>query len=63
MRAVILSTALLGLCACGVPPEEDISSRSGYSPLDTSYFVPVDGEVRDALATSDEWAELVDSYR
>lgn len=63
MRAVILMISLAALSACGVPPEEDISARGEFSPLQSSYFVPVTDTTREALENSDAWAETLASYR
>jgi len=63
MRAVIFTAGLLILSACGATVEEDISSRSEYSPLGDAFFLPVDDQTRAALDASPAWAELVDSYQ
>lgn len=63
MRAVIFVTGLLALSACGTTVQEDISSRSEFSPIRGSFFLPVDDQTRSALETSPEWADLVDSYQ
>ena len=63
MRAAILTAALVGLTACGTTPQEDISSRSEFSPVRGSFFLPVDDQTRSALEASPEWADLVEAYQ
>lgn len=63
MRAVIFTLGSLALSACGTTVEEDISSRSDYSPLGEVFFVPVTDETRAALAASAEWSDFVDNYQ
>ncbi len=63
MRAVIFTVGLLALSACGTTVEEDISSRSDYSPLGEVFFLPVDDSTRAALDASPEWAEFVEDYQ
>ncbi len=48
------------LAACGVPANEDISSKSDFKPLGQAFFVPVDPA---ELAQSQAWAEVVESYQ
>ena len=48
------------LAACGVPPSEDISSKSDFKPLGSAFFVPVDPT---ALEQSDAWDEFVKGYQ
>ncbi len=48
------------LAACGVPPSEDISSKSDFKPLGTALFVPVDPA---ALEQSDAWSSFVEGYQ
>ena len=59
MRNYLVVGGFAVLAACGVPPSEDISSKSDFRPLGTSYFVPV---VRSELEQSQAWRDLVDSY-
>lgn len=59
MKPFAMLAVAAALAACGVPPEEDISAKSDFSPLGSSYFFPVDA---DELKRSKAWGELVDSY-
>ncbi len=49
-----------GLSACGVPPGEEISSKSDFKPLGQAFFVPIDPN---ALEQSEAWADVVESYQ
>ena len=60
MYKYLLISGFAVLTACGVPAEEEISSRSDFKPLGHAFFVPVDPA---ALEQSDAWADVVDSYR
>lgn len=59
MRNYLVVGGFAVLAACGVPPSEEISSKSDFQPLGASYFVPVD---RSELEQSQAWGDLVDSY-
>ena len=60
MKNVMIIGALAVLAACGVPPSEDISSKSDFKPLGTAFFVPVDPA---ALEQSEAWGSYVESYQ
>lgn len=60
MKNVMIIGALAMLAACGVPPSEDISSKSDFKPLGSAFFVPVDPT---ALEQSDAWDEFVKGYQ
>jgi len=62
MKPIICMVGLLALSACGATTGDDISSRSDYSPIRGSFFVPIDGQTRAALDTSPEWEDLVGRY-
>lgn len=60
MTKYLLISGFAVLTACGVPQEEEISSKSDFQPLGQAFFVPVDPT---ALEQSEAWAEVVESYR
>ncbi|WP_298297481.1 hypothetical protein [uncultured Litoreibacter sp.] len=60
MKNVMIIGALAMLAACGVPANEDISSKSDFKPLGQAFFVPVNPA---ELAQSQAWAEVVESYQ
>lgn len=62
MHKAAIVTSLVGLIvitACGVPPSEEVASKSKFTPLGQGYFVPVAPE---DLAQSEAWAEAVAEY-
>ncbi len=60
MNKYLLISGFAVLTACGVPPGEEISSKSDFKPLGQSFFVPVDPN---ALEQSEAWAKVVESYQ